>query len=210
MSIVKKNFSIPVKQLGLCDYSLIHQKMLSHILSGLPCEIWALEHYPVYTKGRLSLDSHIRYNNSIPIVETDRGGQVTYHGPGQFIVYPLIQLDIWNLSPRRLVEVLEETTLEILRKYGIDAYGDPKARGVYIGNKKIASIGLKIKQGYTYHGIAINLNMDLNPFKAIIPCGNPDLIMTQLSEYFQPHLFETTWLQLFVEKLYANRYNIIS
>lgn len=210
MKNAKKKFSLPIKQLGLCDYTETHQKMLSHISSQRPCEIWALEHNPVYTKGRLSLDSHIRYNNNIPVVDTDRGGQVTYHGPGQFIVYPLIQLNVWNLSPKGLVDILEETTLETLKRYGIDAHGDPKARGVYIGNKKIASIGLKIKQGYTYHGIAINIHMNLTPFKAIVPCGNPDMVMTQLSEHTNPHLFEMAWLQLFVEKLSVNRYNMVS
>lgn len=181
--------------------------MLLHITSQSPSEVWLVEHFPVYTKGRLSQDSHVKKANQIPIVDTDRGGQMTYHGPGQMIVYPILKLDDWNLSPKSLVNLLEDTTLITLKDYGIESYGDPNARGVYINGEKIASIGLKIKQGYSYHGIAINLSVDLSPFSDIVICGNPHLIMTKLENFTNPKGFEKRWLEVFIEKLHMNRYN---
>jgi lipoyl(octanoyl) transferase len=210
MSIANKTLPIVIRHLGLCDYSEIFNNMLEHIHLKKACEIWVLEHHPVYTQGRLTKKHHFHYPNNIPIVSTDRGGQLTYHGPFQMIVYPLIQLNFWNISPRELVNILEETTVSILKKRKIKAYGNPDARGVYIDGKKIASIGLKIKQGYVYHGIAINIDMDLTPFKAIVPCGDPDMEMTNLSSHTDIKNFKVDWVQLFVENLDRNRYNTVS
>lgn len=198
---------LSVKDLGLCDYQSTYQEMAAHICSKPSCSLWVLEHYPVYTKGRRSLDSHFKKQSDIPIVAVDRGGQVTYHGPGQMIVYPLICLSRWHISPRNLVDLLEDTTVESLQALGADAYGDKAARGVYIEQKKIASIGIKIKEGYAYHGIAINIDMDLTPFAAIVPCGNPDMQMTQLSDYCHHSSFKSNWLKLFIDKLHTSRYN---
>lgn len=207
MKLANPTSKITVKTLGRCDYGTIHTQMLQHIDQKRPSEIWYLEHNPVYTRGRLSLEEHIRYRNNIPIIDTDRGGQVTYHGPGQMIVYPLIYLEDFKISPTGLVSLLEDTTLETLSHFNLKAYADPKARGVYIQDQKIASIGLKIRDGYAYHGIAINIDLDLSPFEAIVPCGNADMIITKLSDHTDKRGFETAWLQLFVEKLDTNRYN---
>lgn len=197
-----------LKTLGMCDYAQTHQAMLAHVSTQKPCAIWLLEHHPVYTKGTRSEQDHFLYPNDIPIIPTDRGGQVTYHGPGQMIVYPLLHLPTWSISPQGLVNLLEETTVQALQRFGIEGYGNHLARGVYIQDKKIASIGLKIKHDYSYHGIAININMDLGPFSDIVPCGDPNLTMTQLSNHTSQYdEFSDVWIKLFVEKLCLKRYN---
>lgn len=197
-----------LKTLGMCDYAQTHQAMLAHVSTQKPCAIWLLEHHPVYTKGTRSEQDHFLYPNDIPIIPTDRGGQVTYHGPGQMIVYPLLHLPTWSISPQGLVNLLEETTVQALQRFGIEGYGNHLARGVYIEDKKIASIGLKIKHDYSYHGIAININMDLGPFSDIVPCGDPNLTMTQLSNHTSQYdEFSDVWIKLFVEKLCLKRYN---
>lgn len=197
-----------LKTLGMCDYAQTHQAMLAHVSTQKPCAIWLLEHHPVYTKGTRSEPDHFLYPNDIPIIPTDRGGQVTYHGPGQMIVYPLLHLPTWSISPQGLVNLLEETTVQALQRFGIEGYGNHLARGVYIQDKKIASIGLKIKHDYSYHGIAININMDLGPFSDIVPCGDPNLTMTQLSNHTSQYdEFSDVWIKLFVEKLCLKRYN---
>lgn len=176
--------------------------MLEHVTEQKPSEIWVTEHHPVYTQGRLSLPEHFKAITDIPIIETDRGGQVTYHGPGQLIVYPILRLDDFRLSPRELVDLFENTTITLLSTLGIHAYADPKARGVYIHGEKIASIGLKIKQGYCYHGVAINLHCDLGPFLNIVPCGNDGMKMTNLSTHTKDYVnFSTQFVELFVENL---------
>lgn len=198
--------NLPIKHFEICDYKNMLKAMLAHIAHHPPCEIWMLEHHPVYTRGRRTTEDHIKTANTIPIVDTDRGGQLTYHGPGQLIVYPLLNLQRWQFGPLELVDILEQTTVNALAHYHIDAMGDPHQRGVYIEGKKIASIGLKIKQHYSYHGIAINLDMDLSPFDAIVPCGNPDMQMTQLSEYANPLGFKDVWLNLLLANLQEKRY----
>ena len=197
-----------IKHRGIADYQTTHQAMLDHIAQKKDCEIWVLEHHSVYTRGKRSLPEHIKNPTTIPIIDTDRGGQVTYHGPGQMIVYPLIQIDKWHLSPSMLVTLLEDATINFLMKHGIQAYSNPQARGVYIQGKKIASIGLKIKQGYAYHGLALNINCDLFHFQQIVPCGDDAMEMTNLINY-TPHIHDShmTWCHLFIEKLMQNRYN---
>lgn len=199
---------LPVKHLGLQDYHQTFIRMKQHIAEKSCSEIWVLEHHPVYTLGPRSLRSHIRYRNKIPLAHTDRGGQVTYHGPGQLIIYPLIHLSEWSIHILELVDLLEETTILTLKNFGILATNDSKARGVYINQDKIASIGLKVKNGFSYHGIAINIGLDLSPFNAIIPCGNPFMNMTNVAQHTQKHhAFKHHWLNIFLEKLHLKRYH---
>ncbi|MEC7030091.1 MAG: lipoyl(octanoyl) transferase LipB [Pseudomonadota bacterium] len=198
---------IPIKELGLQHYSDILNNMYTHIAHNKPCEIWVLEHYPIYTKGRRSLDEHFLTPTHIPIIDTDRGGQVTYHGPGQMIIYPILQLKIWQLSPLDLVCILENTTITALKSLGIPSTNNLDARGVYIHNNKVGSIGLKIKSGYSYHGMAINIDMDLSPFDAIIACGDQDIKLTNISSYSDLHSkFKHIWLNIFVANLVTKRY----
>lgn len=146
-------------------------------------EIWLLEHPPVFTQGQSGQDKHILKISDIPIVHTDRGGQVTYHGPGQLIAYVLVDVKRLKLTIRQLVNKLERSVIHLLETYKIKAHADPKAPGVYVNEKKICSLGLRIKRGYSYHGLALNVDTDLKPFSWINPCGYTLLKMTNMSEY---------------------------
>lgn len=146
-------------------------------------ELWLLEHPSVYTQGQAGKAEHILNRNSIPIVQSDRGGQVTYHGPGQLVAYVLMDIKRRNLGIKTLVGLLEKVLIATLNEYGVPSVVRCGAPGVYIEDKKIASIGLRVKNGCTYHGIALNVDMDLAPFNAINPCGYSQLKMTQLSDF---------------------------
>jgi lipoyl(octanoyl) transferase len=146
-------------------------------------ELWLLEHTPVYTQGQAGKPEHILKTSEIPIVQSDRGGQVTYHGPGQLVVYVLMDIARRKLGIRTLVKQLETVLIKTLKVYDIDATTQCNAPGVYVNDKKIASIGLRVKQGRTYHGIALNVDMDLSPFKHINPCGFSALDMTKIQDY---------------------------
>nr|WP_256444968.1 lipoyl(octanoyl) transferase LipB [Paludibacterium sp. B53371] len=148
-----------------------------------PDEIWVLEHPPVYTLGLAGKTEHLlRSDLPIPVVRTDRGGQVTYHGPGQLVVYPLIDFKRMHIGVRELVRRLEQTVIDTLAEYDIRANGDVDAPGVYVAGAKVASLGLRIKNGAVYHGLSLNVDMDLTPFGWINPCGYPDLRVTQLKD----------------------------
>lgn len=153
-------------------------------------QIWFLEHPPVFTQGQAGRQEHILAPGDIPVVATDRGGQVTYHGPGQLVVYPL--LDLQHLRNgrgagiRTLVECLEQAIVTCLSGYGIQASGDRAAPGVYVAGSKIASIGLRVRRHCCYHGIAVNVAMNLEPFSRINPCGYEGLAMTQISDLGGP------------------------
>lgn len=151
-----------------------------------PGQIWFLEHPPVFTQGQAGKEEHILAPGDIPLVASDRGGQVTYHGPGQLVVYPLLNLKhLGNgkgMGIRSLVEALEKSIINCLTNYGITAYGKRDAPGVYVDAKKIASIGLRVRRHCCYHGISLNVDMDLEPFSRINPCGYQGLNMTQISE----------------------------
>jgi lipoyl(octanoyl) transferase len=151
-----------------------------------PDEIWVLEHEPVFTQGLAGKHEHVLAPGDIPVIDIDRGGQVTYHGPGQLVVYPLLDMRRHKLGPRALVSTLEEATIATLSLWGIEAHAKPEAPGVYAGEKKIASIGLRIKNKASYHGIAFNVAMDLEPFTRINPCGYAGLEMTQVAEQGGP------------------------
>ncbi len=145
-------------------------------------EIWLLEHPPVFTLGMNGKPEHVLEAGDIPVVNIDRGGQVTYHGPGQLVVYPLLDLRRLKLGVRDLVVALENAIIATVSHWGIQALGKRDAPGVYVDGKKLASIGLRIKRGCSYHGLALNVAMDLSPFKRINPCGYQGLQVTQLSE----------------------------
>jgi lipoyl(octanoyl) transferase len=147
-------------------------------------EIWMTEHYPVYTLGRAASTEHIIHQTNIPVVRTDRGGQVTYHGPGQIVAYTMIEVKKFGLQPLELVSLLENATISFLATLQIKALANPDRRGVYINEQKVASIGLKMYQGKSYHGIALNLDTDLKAFDDINPCGYNDLKMTNLNQHY--------------------------
>ncbi len=145
-------------------------------------EIWVLQHLPVYTLGQAGDPGHILSAGEIPVVQSDRGGQVTYHGPGQLIVYPLIDLRRYKLGVRSLVELLEDVVILLLRECGIEAVSRRDAPGVYVDGKKIAALGLRIRHGCSFHGLSLNVDMDLEPFTRINPCGYTGLEVTQISD----------------------------
>ncbi len=146
-------------------------------------ELWLLEHPPVYTQGLAGAPEHLLDTGGIPVVHTDRGGQITYHGPGQLVGYPLLDLDRLGLGVRTLVERIEQAIIDALWEWGIDGRRRDKAPGVYVNRAKMASIGLKVRKGCTYHGLAFNVDMDLAPFAGINPCGFSGLSMCQLADF---------------------------
>lgn len=180
---------IHVRQLGLVDYESTLASMAGFTdarTADTPDEIWLLEHPPVFTLGLAGDRSHLLSVNEIPVVQVDRGGQVTYHGPGQLIAYTLIDLKRAGLTIRDLVSALENAIIDTVAGYGIEARNKREAPGVYAGATKLASIGLRIRRGCSYHGLALNVDMDLAPFKQINPCGFADLQMTQLTSLGGP------------------------
>lgn len=149
-------------------------------------EIWFLEHPPVFTMGMNASAEHLLAPGGIPVVNIDRGGQVTYHGPGQLVVYPLLDLERHGLKVRPLVEGLERAVIATVAQWGIESRCERNAPGIYVGDRKLASVGLRIRRGRSYHGLALNVAMDLEPFRRINPCGYAGLQMTQLSELGGP------------------------
>lgn len=149
-------------------------------------ELWVVEHPPVFTQGLAGKPEHLLTNSNIPVVQIDRGGQITYHGPGQLVVYTMIDFKRRKQSVRHIVSALENSIIATLAEYGISAAADPKRPGVYVGGKKIASLGLRIKNGSIYHGLALNVNMDLTPFAYINPCGYAGMEMTQIADFVNP------------------------
>jgi lipoyl(octanoyl) transferase len=146
-------------------------------------EIWLLQHSPVFTQGQAGKAEHILNPGTIPVIQTDRGGQVTYHGPGQLIAYVLFNLHRLKIGIRQLVSKLEDTVIKILSDYGVHSTTSCNAPGVYVNQEKICSIGLRVRRGCSYHGIAFNIDMDLEPFTRINPCGFHNLAMTQLKNF---------------------------
>jgi lipoyl(octanoyl) transferase len=159
--------------------------------STTPDEIWFLEHPPVFTLGMNATHEHLLAPGAIPIVNIDRGGQVTYHGPGQLVVYPLLDLARCGLGVRALVEAIERAIVATVATWGIAAHGRRDAPGVYTNGRKLASIGLRIRRGRSYHGLALNVAMDLEPFLRINPCGYAGLQMTQVSALGGPSELRT-------------------
>lgn len=146
-------------------------------------EIWLLQHPPTYTQGLAGKPEHLLRSTNIPVVKIDRGGQITYHGPGQIVAYLLLDLHRWKINVRELVRLMEQAVIDLLAQYGVSAKGREDAPGVYVGEAKIASLGLKIKHGCCYHGLALNVAMDTTPFANINPCGYTGLRVTQAFEF---------------------------
>lgn len=174
-----------VKKLGLVDYCITWQAMkdFTSARTKQACdEIWLLQHMPVFTQGIAGKPEHILNTNNISVIKTDRGGQITYHGPGQIIAYLLLDIYRLKIGIRELIRSLENAVIGLLAEYNVHATGCIEAPGVYIGEAKIASVGLKIKKNFCYHGIALNVDMDLKPFTYINPCGYPGLRVTQTKD----------------------------
>ena len=175
--------------LGRCDYAPVFEEM-KRFNDGRTAdtedELWVVEHNPVFTQGLAGKPEHLLIRDGIPVVQIDRGGQITYHGPGQLVVYTMIDFKRRKTSVRNIVSALENSIIDTLSDYGITANADPQRPGVYVQGKKIASLGLRIKNGSVYHGLALNIDMDLSPFTHINPCGYAGLEMTQIAEYVRP------------------------
>ncbi len=169
--------------LGKQPYQDTYKDMKKHIQNFSSNQIWMLEHDAVFTLGTAADESHIINAGQIPVIQTDRGGEVTYHGPGQLVIYFLIDIKEIKLGPKALVQKLQELISSILGHYDIESSFIEGAPGVYVDDKKIASIGLRISQGKTYHGISINVDMNLTPFSFINPCGYEGLEVTQIKNY---------------------------
>jgi lipoyl(octanoyl) transferase len=181
------------RRLGRVDYQptvLAMQRFTAERTAETEDEIWLLEHPPVYTLGLAADRAHLLVPGDIPVVQTDRGGQVTYHGPGQLVIYPLVDVRRLDLSVRALVMLLEQVVIDYVARYGIAARGRRDAPGVYVDGRKLASLGLRIRRGATYHGLAFNVNMDLAPFRLINPCGIAGLEVTQLADLGGPATVE--------------------
>ena len=171
-----------VKHLGLVEYEPAWRAMKQFTLqrnTGTRDEIWLLQHPPVYTQGLAGKPEHLLRASAIPVVKIDRGGQITYHGPGQIVAYLLLDMRRWKLNVRGLVRLMEQAVIDLLAQYDVAARGREDAPGVYVNDAKIASLGLKIKNGCCYHGLAFNVDMDLAPFANINPCGYAGLRVTR-------------------------------
>ncbi len=171
-----------VKRLGRVDYAPTFQAMQDFTASRTaetPDELWIVEHPPVYTLGQAGKPEHILEDVGIPVIKIDRGGQVTYHGPGQVVIYLLLDLQRLKIKVRELVTAIEQGVIDFLAAHGVAAVRRDGAPGVYVGDAKIAALGLKIKNGCSYHGLSLNVDMDLYPFTAINPCGYAGLKVTQ-------------------------------
>lgn len=173
------------RDLGLRAYAPVYAAMKNWTGARTPetaDEVWVVEHPPVFTQGLNGKPAHLLAPGDIPVVAVDRGGQVTYHGPGQIVVYPLLDIERASIGVRTLVDALEGAVVDLLASRGIEARPKPEAPGVYVGERKIASLGLRVRRGRCYHGLAVNVDMDLAPFERINPCGYAGLQMTQLAE----------------------------
>ena len=183
-----------VRHLGRVDYaSTWHamRRLTAERDAACADEIWFLEHASIFTLGMNARRAHLIAPGDIPVLQVDRGGQVTYHGPGQLVVYPLIDLKRAGLSVRDLVSALENAVIDYAAELGIHAHCRKSAPGVYVDERKLASLGIRIRRGSSYHGLALNVDMDLEPFSRIDPCGYPGLQMTQLADLGGPRRIDT-------------------
>jgi len=177
--------SLPLgfRELGQVDYEPTWhamQRFTDARGADTPDEVWLLEHAPVFTQGQAGKAEHVLFPGDIPVVQVDRGGQVTYHGPGQLVAYLLLDVRRSGIGVRELVSRIERSLIDLLASYGVSANAKPDAPGVYVNGAKIASLGLRIRNGRSFHGLALNVDMDLQPFQRINPCGYAGMAMTQL------------------------------
>jgi lipoyl(octanoyl) transferase len=174
-----------IKRLGLCEYTPVWRDMQAYSVErGADAEdqLWLLEHQPVFTLGMNSKPEHLLDPGDIPVIPIDRGGQVTYHGPGQLVAYVQLDLRRMGIGVRQLVQLLEQSVIDWLAGQGVSAEARRDAPGVYVDGAKIAALGLRVKRGCSYHGLSFNVDMDLEPFSRINPCGYPGLAVTQLKD----------------------------
>ncbi|OIR08593.1 octanoyltransferase [mine drainage metagenome] len=177
--------SLHIKALGMVEYKptwRAMQRFTDERTADTPDEIWLVQHPPTYTQGQAGNPEHLLNPTDIPVVKIDRGGQITYHGPGQIVAYLLLDLRRWKINVRELVRLMEQAVIDLLAEYGVAAEGREDAPGVYVGNAKIAALGLKIRKSCSYHGLSFNVDMDLSPFDSINPCGYEGLRVTQAIE----------------------------
>jgi len=206
VELIHRSPPLQVRRLGLRDYVPVWRDMQEFTKSRTSetlDQIWLLQHTPVFTLGLAGNPSHLLDPGTIPVVRVERGGQATYHGPGQLVAYVLLDLRRRHLGVRRLVSALEDAVLKLLASYGIPGKTRPRAPGVYVAERKIAALGLRVCQRGSFHGLSLNVAMDLEPFKRINPCGHPGLEVTQLADFgisddvnrvadlLLPHLLDT-------------------
>ena len=175
-----------VRRMGLMDYEPVWramQRFTDERDESTPDELWLVEHPPVFTQGQAGRAEHLLAPGDIPVIQVDRGGQVTYHGPDQIVAYPLIDISRSKIGVRALVKGIEQAVIDVLKSYGVDAQLLEGAPGVYVDGVKIASLGLRIRRGKSFHGLSFNINMDLEPFQRINPCGFEGLQVTNLSAF---------------------------
>ncbi len=175
-----------VRQLGLADYETVWHAMQDFTDQrdeSTVDELWLVQHPPVFTQGQAGKAEHVLAPGDIPVVQVDRGGQVTYHGPGQIVAYPLVDIHRSGVGVRDFVNRIEESIIQVLHHYGVNGVRRKGAPGVYVKGEKIASVGLRVRRGRTFHGLAFNVDMDLEPFQRINPCGYEGLVVTQLSSF---------------------------
>ncbi len=185
--------NLQVRRLGQLEYDSVWramQRFTDQRDENTPDELWLVEHPPVFTQGQAGHAEHILAPGDIPVIQVDRGGQVTYHGPGQIVAYPLIDIRRLEIGVRELVTGIEKAIIEVLQSYAIDAQVLAGAPGVYIDGVKIASLGLRIRKGRSFHGLSFNIDMDLEPFQRINPCGLPGLQVTNLSAFTEVSMTE--------------------
>jgi len=175
--------ALVIRHLGQVDYETAWHDMQVFTQdrdSNTPDELWFLEHPPVFTLGRNGKLEHLHSTGGIPVLNVDRGGQVTYHGPGQLLVYTLLNISRRQLGVQSLVRLLEQAVIDLCADHGIDAHRREKAPGIYVDERKLAALGLRIRKGCSFHGLSLNIDMDLTPFSMIDPCGYRDMEVTQL------------------------------
>ena len=195
-----------IRHFGVCDYLRVWRQMVEFTRTretSTKDQIWFLQHHPVYTQGLRCHDLPEPAGRHIPVVHTDRGGLMTYHGPGQLIVYLLLDVRKMNIGPRALVNALEQVTINFLDSWGVEGARRAGAPGVYVEGKKIAALGLRFSRGYCYHGIGVNIDMDLTPYSWINPCGFEDLSVTHLKDHIKKIEFSESGLRF--EKLLRTR-----
>lgn len=205
---------IVIRDLGLVEYQptwLTMQNFTASRDAETVDEIWLLEHHPVFTQGHHGNESHLLSTGDIPVVQVDRGGQVTYHGPGQLVVYLLLNIRRKKFGVRELVARMEASIVELLAGFGVEAYAKPDAPGVYVNEAKICSLGLRVRKGCSFHGLAFNLDMDLEPFNRINPCGYAGMAVTRLTniaENIDREFVKESLIEILVKRLgYIERAN---